>query len=90
MATLHAQHLRTDIDQYASSITEKMVDKQALKQKMVDKWSIKPTLAEKLVDIMEFVSDKETFTTEDIVRHFGFTPPPPNSVRKCEAMVGIV
>lgn len=74
MATLHAQHLLTDIDQYASSITEKMVDKQALKQKMVDKWSIKPTLAEKLVDILEFVADKESFSTEDIVRHFGFTP----------------
>ena len=74
MATLHAQHLRTDIDQYASSITEKMVDKRALKQKMVDKWSIKPSLAEKLVDILEFVADKETFTTEDIVHHFGFTP----------------
>lgn len=71
---LHAQHLRTNIDQYASSITEKMVDKQALKQKMIDKWSIKPTLAEKLVDIMVFVADKESFTTEDIVHHFSFTP----------------
>ena len=26
-----------------------------MKQKMVDKWSIKPSLAEKLVDILEFV-----------------------------------
>ena len=52
----------------------KMVDKSVLKQKMVDKWSIKPTLAEKLVDIMEFVADKESFTTEEIVHHFGFTP----------------
>lgn len=74
MATLHAQHLRTDIDQYSSSITEKMVDKQALKKKMADKWSIKPSLAEKLVGILEFVADKESFTTEDIVRHLGFTP----------------
>ena len=74
MATLHAQHLRTDIDQYLSSTTEKMVDKQALKQKMVDKWSVKPTLAEKLVDILEYVADKDEFTTEEIVRQFGFTP----------------
>ena len=37
-----------------------MVDKQDLKQKMVDKWSIKPSLVEKLVDIMEFVTDKDT------------------------------
>ena len=40
---------------------------------MVDKWSIKPSLAEKLVDILEFVADKEEFTTETIVRQFGFT-----------------
>ena len=51
-----------------------MVDKSVLRQKMVGKWSIKPTLAEKLVDILEFVEDKEAFTTEDIVRHFSFTP----------------
>lgn len=43
-------------------------------QKMVDKWSIKPTLAQKLADILEFVADKEVFTTEDVVRHFSFTP----------------
>ena len=56
--------------------TEKMVDKTTLKQKMVDKWSIKPSLAEKLAeklaDIMFFVADKEVFTTEAIVQHFGF------------------
>ncbi len=50
-----------------------MVDKQDLRKKMVDKWSIKPTLAEKLVDILAFVADKEEFTTETIVRQFGFT-----------------
>ncbi len=72
MATLHAQHLRTDIDQYLNSISEKMVDKSVLQQKMVDKWSIKPTLAEKLVDILAFVADKSEFTTEVIVQHFGF------------------
>ncbi|MCR5192668.1 MAG: Fic family protein [Bacteroidales bacterium] len=74
MATLHAQHLRTDIDQYISSTTEKVVDKSAMQQKMVDNWSIKPTLARKMVDILEFVSDKGKFTTDTIVQHFGFTP----------------
>ena len=37
------------------------------------KWSIKPSLAEKLVDILQFVADKEEITTENIVTHFGFT-----------------
>ena len=74
MASLHIQHLKNDIDQYQGSISEKMVDKQTLRRKMVDKWSIKPTLADKLVDILIFVADKEEFTTETIVRQFGFTP----------------
>ena len=30
-------------------------------------------MAEKLVDILEFVADKEIITTEVIVSHFGFT-----------------
>ena len=51
----------------------KMVDKSVLKQKMVDKWSIKPTLADKLVGVLEYVVDKDEFTTETIVKHFGFT-----------------
>ena len=51
-----------------------MVDKSVLRQEMVDKWSIKPALADKLVDILEFVANKEAFTTEDIIRHFSFTP----------------
>lgn len=72
MANLHAQHLKAAIDQYVNSASEKMVDKTALKQKMVDKWSIKPTLAEKMVDILAFVTDKEEFTTETIVQNFGF------------------
>ncbi|MBO7497087.1 MAG: helix-turn-helix domain-containing protein [Salinivirgaceae bacterium] len=54
-------------------VLEKVVDKRALKQKMVDKWSIKPSLAEKLVDILDFVADKDEITTEEIVRQFGFT-----------------
>ena len=74
MASLHIQHLKNDIDQYQGSISEKMVEKQTLRRKMVDKWSIKPTLADKLVDILIFVADKEEFTTETIVRQFGFTP----------------
>ena len=72
MTRLHCQHLKADIDHYIESISEKMVDKQDLKQKMVDKWSIKPSLAEKMVDILAFVADKDEITTEQIVRHFGF------------------
>ncbi len=53
---------------------EKMVDKSLLKQKMVDKWSIKPSLAEKLADILIFMSEKSQVTTEELVKHFGFTP----------------
>ena len=72
MTRLHCQHLKADIDHYIESTSEKMVDKQALMQKMVDKWSIKPSLAEKMVDILEYVVDKGEFTTEQIVAHFGF------------------
>ena len=74
MAHLHCQHLKTDIDQFKQSIGEKLVDKQALQKGMVGKWSIKPTLAEKLVDILQYVADKATITTGQIVNHFGFTP----------------
>ena len=42
------------------------------RRQMVDKWSIKPSLAEKMVDILEFVADKDLITTEAIVSHFGF------------------
>ncbi|MCR5822120.1 MAG: Fic family protein [Bacteroidales bacterium] len=73
MTSLHIQHLKNDIDQYQGSISEKMVDKRVLRKKMVDKWSIKPTLADKLADILTYVADKEEFTTEIIVRQFGFT-----------------
>ena len=72
MTRLHCQHLKADIDHYIESTSEKMVDKQDLKQKMVDKWSIKPSFAEKMVDILAFVTDKDEITTEQIVRHFGF------------------
>ena len=73
MAELHIKHLKSDIDQYVKSITDEVVDKLDLKQKLVDKWSIKPSLAEKLVDILAFVADKDVVTTEMIVGQFGYT-----------------
>ena len=74
MTKLHCQHLQKDIDQFIKTTLEKMVDKSSFKQEMVDKWSIKPSLAEKLVDILIFVTDKDQITTEEIVNHFGFNP----------------
>ena len=77
MINLHIKHLREDIENYKQFINgseEKLVDKQVVKQEMVDKWSIKPSLAEKLVDILIFMSDNNTVTTERIVQHFDFTP----------------
>ena len=41
-------------------------------QSEVGKWSIKPSLAEKMVDILKFVADKDQITTKAIVSHFGF------------------
>ena len=43
-------------------------------QSEVGKWSIKSSLAEKMVDILGFVADKDQITTEAIVSHFGFNP----------------
>ena len=37
-----------------------------------EKWSKKPSLAEKLVDILQFMADKEEIRTENIVAHFEF------------------
>ena len=74
MIKLHCQHLQTDIDQFMNSMSGKVVDKLVLRQEMVDKWSIKPSLAEKMVDILSFVADKDHFTTDEIVSHFGFNP----------------
>ena len=70
----HCQHLKYDIDQFVKSTTENLVDKSDFKQKMVDKWSIKPALAEKLVDILNFVVDKYEITTEEVVTHLGYPP----------------
>ena len=50
-----------------------MVDKSAAAKKMVDKWSIKPFLAEKMVDILVFMADKQGITTDEIVSEFGFS-----------------
>ena len=41
-------------------------------EEMVDKCSIKPSVAEKMVDILDFMADKDQITTETIVNHFGF------------------
>lgn len=73
MARLHSQHLRYDIDQFIKSTATEMVDKQTLTSEMADKWSIKLSLAEKLVDILIFMGDKDDITTDAIVNYFGFT-----------------
>ncbi|MBP5344680.1 MAG: hypothetical protein J6Y99_00535 [Bacteroidales bacterium] len=36
------------------------------------KWSINPSFAEKMVDILAFLVDKQEITTESIVSYFGF------------------
>ncbi len=72
MAELHCRHLKSDIDQYIKSTTEKVVDKAVWVKEMVDKWSIKPSLAEKMVDILAFMADKQEATTDDIISEFGF------------------
>ena len=74
MARHHCQHLQNDIDQFVRSTSVEMVDKSIVRQGMVDKWLIKPSLAKKMVDILEFVADKDQITTEEIVSHFGFNP----------------
>ena len=56
----------------SSSVALSDLEPEPIAPEMVDKWSIKPSLAEKLVDILEFVVDKGEFTTEQIVSHFGF------------------
>lgn len=73
MAELHIAHLKQDIDQYLASVTPEMVDKVALQEKMVDKWSIKPSLAEKLVDILSYMNDKDEIRTDDIVKAMHLT-----------------
>ena len=83
MTELHCRHLKSDIDQYLNSTTEKMVDNPAFAKKMVDKkafvkkmadnWPIKPSLAEKLVDILMLMTEKQNITTDEVISEFGFT-----------------
>ena len=60
---MHSQHLKTDIAQFVKSAAAEMVDK----------WSMKPSLAEKLVDILSYMADKDEVSTEIVVQQFGFT-----------------
>ena len=69
----HCRHLASEIDIYLKSIEEVVVDKEVMRKEMTSKWSIKPSLAEKLVDILLYVADKEVITSEDVVYHFGFS-----------------
>lgn len=39
---------------------------------MADKWSIKSSLAEKMVDILAFMADKQNVTTDEVMSEFGF------------------
>lgn len=71
MTELHCTHLKQDIEQYVKSV--EVVDKADLTKEMVDKWSIKPSLAEKMVDILLFMADKNEIKTETLVSAFGFT-----------------
>ena len=73
MASLHIAHLKQDINLFIDSVGTEMVDKYQLQEEMVDKWSIKPSLAEKLVDIMVFMTDKEQIRTENLVNQLGLT-----------------
>ena len=56
----------------SSSVALSDLEPEPIAPEMVDKWSIKPSLADKLVDILEFVTDKDEFTTEQIISNFGF------------------
>ena len=73
MARLHCKHLQADINQFVQSTEANVVDNEHLKSEMVDKWSITPSVAGKMVDILQFMADKDEITTENIVTHFGFT-----------------
>ena len=49
-------------------------DGTVIDQSELGKCTIDPSFAEKMVDILEFVADKDQITTEEIVSHFGFNP----------------
>ena len=73
MSRLHCKHLKADIDSFVKETSGILLDKSKYAQIMVDKWAIRPSLAEKMVDILLFLADKDEITTETIVQHFGFT-----------------
>ena len=73
MTELHCRHLESDIDRYVESVCGKMVDKSGFVKEMVDKWPINRVLAEKLADILLFVSDGAGVRTEDVVTRFGLS-----------------
>lgn len=55
------------------AFAKKMVDKKAFVKKMADNWPIKPSLAEKLVDILMLMTEKQNITTDEVISEFGFT-----------------
>lgn len=68
MTLLHCRHLQSDIDH----LFNQPVRKWPIKWFYSRKWSIKPSLAQKMADILFYVADKENFTTEEIISHFGY------------------
>ena len=50
----------------SNSVALSDLEPEPIAPEMVDKWSIKPSLAEKMVDNLEFVVDKDDFTTEQL------------------------
>lgn len=73
MTKLHIAHIHQDIDHYVASIGKEMVDKGDLQKEMASKWSIKPSLAEKLADILLYMTDKDEIRTEYVVRDMDIT-----------------
>lgn len=73
MTKLHIAHIHQDIDHYVASIGKEMVDKGELQKEMIGKWSIKPSLAEKLADILLYMTDKDEIRTEYVVRDMDIT-----------------
>jgi len=73
MTSMHCNHLQSDISEFISSSSEKVVDKSTIFSDLTGKWSIKPSLASKLADIIIYSSNKIDVTTEMIVAEFGFS-----------------
>lgn len=73
MTKLHIAHIHQDIDHYVASVGKEMVDKGDLQKEMVGKWSIKPSLADKLADILLYMTDKDEIRTEYVVRDMDIT-----------------